>query len=388
MKSNILSLALLALSAVTFTACEHDDLTQHHFENQLYITTEPVTDDLLIKADVTEASRKISVRTALPVSTDVSATLEAFPELANRYNLIYNDTAVALPAEHYEIPVKEFSIKSGDITTDDIEILFHNTNSLKADQRYVLPVKITSEQGIGVLESKRTAYFVFKGAALINVVANIKEMYFPVTWSSEAQNAVKHLSTVTVEALVRSKDWEAGRDNALSTVFGIEGNFLVRIGDADRPRDQLQLATSNGNWPAPNAAPGLPVDEWIHIAVVWDATTGERIYYQNGKQVAAGTGAAGTVDLDNNCFVGKAYDDSRWFPGEISELRVWNVQRTAEQIEQHIYQVDPATEGLLAYWKFNEGSGNIIKDHSSFKSDITAVGGVPTWIPVELPALN
>lgn len=48
------------------------------------------------------------------------------------------------------------------------------------------------------------------------------------------------MTTITVEALVRSDDWVAKRDNALSSVFGIEGNFLIRIGDGDRPRDQLQ----------------------------------------------------------------------------------------------------------------------------------------------------
>ena len=99
-------------------------------------------------------------------------------------------------------------------------------------RRYVLPVTIT-DADIEVLDSKRTAYFIFKGAALINVVANIEKMYFPIYWDTD----VHSVNVVTVEALVRSNDWVAGRDNALSTVFGVEGEFLVRIGDADRPRD-------------------------------------------------------------------------------------------------------------------------------------------------------
>ena len=94
----------------------------------------------------------------------------------------------------------------------------------------MLPVTITNVSGIGLLESARTTYFIIKGAALINVVANIKENYFPIKWNSD----VSKMITITVEALVRSDDWVAKRDNALSSVFGIEGNFLIRIGDGDR----------------------------------------------------------------------------------------------------------------------------------------------------------
>ena len=165
----------------------------------------------------------------------------------------------------------------------------------------------------------------------------------------------------------------------------------VRIGDADRPRDQLQLATGSangGNWPAANAAPGLPVNEWVHIAVVWDAVNGERIYYQNGKQVAySNQKMSGSVTLTSNCYVGKSYNEERYIPGEISELRVWSVARTPEQIAGNMYGVSPESEGLVAYWKFNEGSGSTIIDHAN-GTNLSAVGGTPTWIPVTLPEVK
>ena len=74
-------------------------------------------------------------------------------------------------------------------------------------------------------------------------------------------------------------------------------------------------------------------------------------------------------------------------PGDISEVRVWSVQRTAEEIAKNPYEVDPSTPGLIAYWKFNEGTGSQIKDHTGHGNDITASGS-PTWIPVEIPKLN
>mgnify|MGYP001055208786 CR=1 FL=1 len=212
-----------------------------------------------------------------------------------------------------------------------------------------------------------------------------------VTLPASAPFIVSGMKQVTIEALLRSADWTDGRGDALSSVFGIEGNFLVRIGDADRPRDQLQLATGSangGNWPAANAAPGLPVNEWVHIAVVWDAVNGERIYYQNGKQVAySNQKMSGSVTLTGNCYVGKSYNEERYIPGEISELRVWSVARTPEQIAGNMYGVSPESEGLVAYWKFNEGSGSTIIDHAN-GTNLSAVGGTPTWIPVTLPEIK
>ena len=382
MKFDKISLTLFLLAAVAFTGCKNEDPAEHHFDNKLYISSAQLTDDLLIRDDIVSDSRTISARLALPAPEDVTVTFEGRPDMAARYNMVYGDNAVGLPAEYFSIPEKVISIGKGNVTGNDIVVNFTNTNELNGDLRYVLPVTVADIQGISLLESTRTVYFVFKGAALINVVADISEMYFPVNWSSSVN--VSGLKTITVEALVRSSDWEAGRDNALSSVFGIEGTFLVRIGDADRPRNQLQLVNPNGNWPSPNAAPGLPVNEWIHIAVVWDATTGERIYYQNGEVVASDNAASGSVSLNSGCYVGKSYDDSRWLPGEISELRIWNIQRTQEQIASSMYTVDPTTPGLLAYWKFNEGSGNVINDATGNGTNLTGEG-TPTWVNVELP---
>lgn len=389
MKRNKFSLLLFALAAVAFTGCEHEDVEEHHFSNKLYFTTTPITDDLLIKDDVVEATRSISSRLAMPAEQDITVTVEAQPTMAAQYNMIYGDDAFALNAKYFDIPEKTFTIKKGDIAADDIVVNFKNTNELNSKLRYVLPVTIADAEGMSVLDSRRTVYFIFKGAALINVVANISEMYFPVNWSSTASALVSGMKTITIEALLRSENWVAGRDNALSTLIGIEGSFLIRIGDGDRPRDQLQLVEPNGNkWPNPNAAPALPVNEWVHIAIVWDAATGERLYYQNGKLVASSTsGASGTASLKTSCNIGKSYDTSRWLPADISELRVWNIQRTAQEIADNPYYVNPNTPGLVAYWRFNEGEGNVIKDATANATNLTG-SSTPKWVPVELPALK
>lgn len=388
---------LLGVAALALAGCKNEDPDKHHFDNKLYISSAVRTDDLLIDPAVQTTSRTVSMRMAIPSDQDVTVELEARPDLAAQYNMIYGDNAFALPDEYWEIPEKTVQIVAGTIAGNDVAVNFKDINQLDVTMRYVLPVTISRVQGAELLENRRTVYFVVRGAALINVVADITKLKAAINWSETAAPLVTGMEQITVEALVRSSDWEAGRGNALSTLFGIEGSFLIRIGDADRPRDQLQMvAPSGGNWPAANAAPGLPVNEWIHVAIVYDTQNNERIYYQNGEQVAySNASISGTVDLRSNCWIGFAWDNTRWLPGQISELRIWNVARTAQQIADNPYRVDPSTEGLVAYWKFNEGMGRTIKDQTGNGTDITferctgeTESDDPAWVDVQIPSLE
>ncbi|WP_347020986.1 DUF1735 and LamG domain-containing protein [Bacteroides finegoldii] len=383
MKLHKYMFASLSFCSLVLGSCQNNDIDdEHHYDNKVFVTSQQVRDDLLIKETISEATRSISYRLADPLDREVNISFDAAPQLTAAYNLAFNDNAQVLAADYYEIPVKSVTIKAGDISSDDVVVNFKNTNKLDKSRRYVLPVTIT-DADIEVLDSKRTAYFIFKGAALINVVANIEKIYFPISWKTDMSN----VNAITVEALLRSDDWEAGRDNALSSIFGIEGRFLLRIGDADRPRDQLQCVAPGGNFPAPNTVAGLPTKEWVHIAVVYDAGTHERIYYKDGVKVYSDENATYALNLTSGCYIGKSYDNTRWLPGDISEVRIWNIQRTGEEIAKNPYEVDPHASGLVAYWKFNEGTGSAIKDHTGNGNDITA-SGAPTWVNVELPPVK
>jgi len=383
MKLHKYMFASLSFCSLILGSCQNNDIDdEHHYDNKVFVTSQQVRDDLLIKETISEATRSISYRLADPLDKEVNISFDAAPQLTAAYNLAFNDNAQVLTTDYYEIPVKSVTIKAGDISSDDVVVNFKNTNRLDKSRRYVLPVTIT-DADIEVLDSKRTAYFIFKGAALINVVANIEKIYFPISWKTNMSN----VNAITVEALLRSDDWEGGRDNALSSIFGIEGRFLLRIGDADRPRDQLQCVAPGGNFPAPNAVAGLPTKEWVHIAVVYDAGTHERIYYKDGVKVYSDENATYALNLMSGCYIGKSYDNTRWLPGDISEMRIWNIQRTGEEIAKNPYEVDPHTSGLVAYWKFNEGTGSAIKDHTGNGNDITA-SGAPTWVNVELPPVK
>ena len=56
----------------------------------------------------------------------------------------------------------------------------------------------------------------------------------------------------------------------------------------------------------------------------------------------------------------------------MAEVRVWNRTLTKEEInaENHFYSVPVDSEGLVGYWKLNDGAGAIVKDSSPSGNDM------------------
>ena len=51
--------------------------------------------------------------------------------------------------------------------------------------------------------------------------------------------------------------------------------------------------------------------------------------------------------------------------------------------KNHFYKVDEASDGLVAYWKFNEGTGNVINDVTNGYNVVA--NSTITWLSVSLP---
>lgn len=104
------------------------------------------------------------------------------------------------------------------------------------------------------------------------------------------------------------------------------------------------------------SGPILPVGEWSHIAVTWSSTSNSLKFYVNGILVSSITTAGVLVSSAGHWIVG--------FFGYINELRIWNEERTPDQINNHkaspqnTTDGDGVNDGLRYYWRFNQGSGN------------------------------
>lgn len=383
MKLRRIYLVWMALMAVTFVACNDDTEV---FDNHVYVDASVKTSGVLLKSTAPTADGKFRIAMAKPEQQDITITVKAEPSLAETYNAAYYDNAEALPDTYYTLENQQVVIQKGGILSPDIMVNFHDLTELDRDKIYVLPVTI-EQANIDILQSARTMYYVLKGAALINVVPDLTKNLVYVNWGKP--EVANNLRQLTAEALVRVNKF----DKMLSSIMGIEGYFLLRAGDAGIPQNQLQVATKNGNLTSSDLA--IPTGEWTHIAVTYDADQGGKItVYINGKNKLEGNRDCGAInwaqtktDEGNGFWIGHSYNRDRWLEGEISECRIWNKVLTQEEINaaDHFYEVDPHAEGLVSYWKFDEGAGTSITDYTGNGNNATAVEAL-TWNTVELPA--
>ncbi len=385
MKQKFASLFSLALLAA-FSGCADDT---ENFDSKIYLTsTSPTT--YYVKSTDTGESAELTLSVPRPAESQISFSLKADASLVVAYEASYDASGVEmLPDECYSFDSTEGVIESGALESDPITISFTGLGDLDFSTTYVLPVTISSSS-ITVLESARTTYYVFRGAALINVVANIKENNVYVDWVNP--DVVQGLTTMTCEALIRPH----GFTNQLNTLMGIEDQFLLRFGDAGLDSNQLQIATGNGNFTDTRMAANT--EEWLHVALTYDYNAGTIQVYYNGTLVGDFTGVTyGPInwgiehsdESDGNprCFwIGYSYNDERWFDTDICEVRIWNRVLSSAEIneENHFYSVDPDTaEGLVAYWKFDDQTDDIT-DYSGNGNNATPSYTL-TWVSVELP---
>lgn len=375
--NNLFSLLLVASSMLTvFSSCDDD---MENYDNKAFVSTSKVG-NILLKGTNNEENVVIQTAIARPETMDIKVVYKADASLVSEYNLIYGEQAIIVPSENYEILDNVSTIMAGAMQGSEVKVHFKDLSLLNRNLVYVLPVTV-SESTIEFLKSTRTTYFVIKGAALINTVGNITKNYL--TLQSPGTSTLSGMNQLTIEALVRINQF----GKLISTVMGIEGTFLFRIGDAGVPDNQLQLATSNGK--VTDTAWQIPTNEWVHLAATFNSEDGTVEVYLNGVKKGA-TQTVGYRESVNwasgRFYIGKSYDDTRWLEGDICECRVWNRVLTADEIKvkDHYYVVAPDSEGLVAYWKFDEGSGKIIADHTGNGNTMVANSDI-TWTMVSLP---
>lgn len=121
----------------------------------------------------------------------------------------------------------------------------------------------------------------------------------------------------------------------------------------------------------------LPLNEWVHVAAVNDGA-GNATLYLNGTAIKTGTGQnalANSTKIYN--YLGKSQDSNDTnFKGDIAEARLWNDARSSTEIaNSYDKQLNGDEQGLVGYWTFEEGIGNIAHDQSGNGNDATIVGG-------------
>ncbi len=442
MKRYIITLFVL-LGALT--ACERYDADDHKFGNVVYLNVSQTSPVQLATFSNNRPTYDCTLQAALtyPAAQDVQVSLAVDPSLVAAYNARYGTAWPMLDEKYYTLSAAETTIAAGRTVSDPVTLQLRElmgegeeqTGALPLDETYLVPIRI-SGASIDVLGGSDVAYYVVKRSSAITVAAQLGAgnwINFPTLDKyGDHSKAWNGLTAMTYEALIYIDQFATtdaeGLPVNISSVLGVEQYLLLRIGDTNFERQQLQFDGSGsgsqfGKFPGKDATKNLEAGRWYHVACTYDQATQTVRIYVDGKIQSEQTGVGiATQNEDNRInlamralydyylnnptednekkyggfvdayqfFIGKSYDEKRPLNGKIAEARVWSVARTPEQIWENMYNVEnPADDPtLLGYWKFNEGAGNTVRDYSMYGNDGVAESDITWPSGIEIPKIN
>ena len=127
----------------------------------------------------------------------------------------------------------------------------------------------------------------------------------------------------------------------------------------------------------------LDVGKWHHLAATREGGTWK--LYVDGAATSVANASAAPNAPNGATAVGSNNGGGENFAGTIDEARVWNVARTAMQINDNAKMNLPATTaGLVAYWRLDDGSGTEARNAISSGKSLKLTGApVPSWVDSE-----
>lgn len=336
------SIISLGLGALVFAGCDREAkllVSKLYFESV----------ENIIEVDK-EATYSIELKSRLTsaAESDVNVTFSIEGEdVVNAYNEKYGKGYKVLDNA---VLVDDASvIKAGDVYSNAVELQLNELQNLVEGEVYLLPVRLNTGD-VPVIDGTDIAYYEVKKPVKIQKAAVFSNSFIKL-----GLTPLDVFTDVTYEAVVNISSF--GNNN---TVMGCEGVMIMRIGDAGGgtvPKDILQVAgRSEITWTDNPLSTGV----WYHLAFTC-AADGTANLYVNGENVIANGSFTMSSDLtaggaDFGFSIGmvpRFMWGTRPFYGLMSEVRVWNVVRSASQIKENMLSVDPKSDGLVAYYKLN-----------------------------------
>ena len=136
--------------------------------------------------------------------------------------------------------------------------------------------------------------------------------------------------------------------NALELTLAKDNTLKVRIGE-------LEYSSRGLN---------VKLDEWQHIAMTYQAANQQLSVYFSGQEVVTGVQTVPYSGIGPMRF-GRSLKGRNYFAGQMHEARVWTkVVEMTDLIANSLRIYTGREAGLLAYYRMNEGKGDMAMDKS------------------------
>lgn len=371
MKISLIKYTFFGLAlAASVTSCTSEGDKFEYGKSAVFFTGTEI--DPLIKFSVedTPAAQTVSVMSTHPVSSDVTIHLAIDNSKLEEYNEANRTAFVAAPQGSVELVDDKLVIPAGKAFSNSTSMRVLSTEDFKEGESYVVPVTMTTVDGSDVLESSRTVFYRISASLQFTAL----DISNPDSYSNfifDDSQAVE-MSNYTVEIKFWATDLGQRPGDIRRMISWTSKDEsrtigMLRFSENGQPAKSLQWCGLNGNVMFGST---FTEERWYTISLVCDGT--KRLMYVDGQLDAEATGDGNPVTFQR-LEIGMSwenYRNSQRFPGRIAEIRVWDYARSAGEIANSICNVNPASEGLRAYWKMNEGEGHIFHDASGNNMDI------------------
>lgn len=309
------------------------------------------------EADVMELDITSRLSNMMASEVEVSYSI-AEAKVVEEYNARYGTNYQMFEPANAKLGKDNAIIAQGQLYAGKVKLTLSHLNMLEEGKSYILPIRLNSSS-VPTIAGTDIEYVILSKPVRITKVGTFTNHYISVKFPANT-----FFKSFTYEALVYAKSFY----NSSHTVMGTEGVMILRVGDTGGgiPSNILQIA---GRQHYEASEPLLP-NKWYHLALTYDQASGKTVMYVNGAKWAESAWSIAGFDPNSDVgfYIGKL-DGFPWgerpFNGYMSEVRVWSVARTENQIKQNMLGVDPKSDGLELYFKLNGSEtteGRNIKD--------------------------
>lgn len=361
MKTNkfIKSIALLLTGFFLFGSCADGD---KYDKKAIIVTGTDSNPFVKFVVEDTPAAYTVTASATDKVTEDVTVTFAIDNSQLTAYNNEHKTSYYPIPESAVVLEQKEGVIKAGRASSTGVTVRIASTEEFKDGRIYVIPVTITSVKGgsMEVLQASKTIFLRVSRVIYFNSLdISNSNMYSNYIASDEL---AVDLPNYTYEIKCYINQWHETPERISRlcsfTSKDESGSNMLRFGENGQDLNSLQWVSPGGSIISTTRFnPG----QWYTISLTYDGS--KFVMYVDGIKDCEMAGSAScTFQRMEIGMSWENYPAKQYFSGRIAEARVWNRALSSSELKLGICGVDPASGGLVAYWKLNEGEGHTFKD--------------------------
>ncbi len=370
MKKTIFNLILLLAAGWLLSACDSEGDKFDYDKVGLLISGTEQVPVQRFTVDELPAAYAVTVKATRRCKQAVTMRLAIDTALVRAYNARYGTSYYAVPPGDVSLENSEVTIQQGEALSTAAQVRVVSTDDFIEGATYVIPVTIQQISGDGceLIESSRTIFLqisrIISFYSLENNQNASSNYIFP-------DDKMVNLTNYTIEFKVFS--YRFGNVGNIKRVLAIEGKNeeeanMFRFGEnGSAGGDILQWVLPGGRC---FSSTHFKTNQWYLVSCTYDGSTFKM--YVDGVEDAQTSGSGKSTPFQR-FELGMSwgnYRNSQFFQGRLCEVRLWNRALTASEIAMGFAGVNAHSEGLVAYWKMNEGEGHIFHDATGHGYDM------------------